>query len=148
VPTADIVWLLPAAQEKDCGVVYPCPSTVTDNPEGAVAIVTEPAGAKCAETLFETSIVTNCGLVEPLSAPEKYENTYPAFADALTSTTSFKVRGPVGGEIVQAPGGSTAVVKIGRAGAGEKLPVTLLFAVIVTFCGFVLPVKSPAKLEN
>jgi hypothetical protein len=72
---AAIVWLVPAVHCTLHGETHGAPSTVNDNPAGALATVTATAGAwKFAVTDTGPLIVTFCGLPVPVSAPENPVN--------------------------------------------------------------------------
>jgi hypothetical protein len=87
-------------------------STVSDNPAGELATVTLTCDVvNAAVTDSGPLIVTFCGVVAPVNAPEKLTNWYPLLAVALTPTTAPALYQPLAGAIVPPAAGLAAVIR-------------------------------------
>ncbi len=109
---AAIVWLVPGVHCTLQGDVQFVPSTVSDRPAGELATVTATGvPVKLAVTVAAPFIVTFCGVVVPVNAPEKPLKVYPPLAVALTCTTVPLLCHPLDGLMLPPAVGLAAVVR-------------------------------------
>ena len=109
---AVIVCVVPGVHCTVHGDVQATLSTISDNPAGELATVTLTCEiVNAAVTERGPLIVTFCGVVVPVNAPENPPNWYPLLAVAPTATTTPALYHPLAGLIVPPAVGLAAVVR-------------------------------------